>query len=133
MFVAYYLPLLIWMGIIFYFSSKKGSGYPMKTWQFYMERKGAHIAEYFLLAVLFLRIFFLGRFDWISRQKKYLPYASAFVFSFIFAVSDEFHQYFIFGREGKISDIGIDVIGIILALLAYWIAMKQKVIHRNKD
>lgn len=123
-FVYYYLPLLLWMGVIFYFSSQSGSGYPIKDWQFYAQRKGAHIFEYFILSFLFLRIIFAqkikGRVRGIMGRRG-LAYLAAFVFSYSWAVFDELHQLFVFGREGKITDVGIDTVGIILAILVYWI------------
>jgi VanZ family protein len=119
-FIYYYLPLLFWMGIIFYFSSQSGSGTPIKDWQFYVERKGAHIVEYFLLSLLFLRIIFVENRASISRERSWLPYLAVFVFSFCFAVFDELHQFFVFGREGKFSDVGIDVVGIILGIFVYY-------------
>jgi VanZ family protein len=125
-FFFYYLPLLFWMGVIFYFSSQSGSGIPIKNWQFYVERKGAHIGEYFLLSLLFLRVIFVENRASISRERNLLPYLVAFVFSFIFAIFDELHQFFVVGREGKITDVGIDAIGIILGLLFHYILNKFK-------
>ena len=120
----YYIPLLLWMGVIFYFSSQPGSGHPIKNWHFYAERKGAHIFEYFLLSILFLRVIFIKIQTSIFRKKHHFSYLAALIFSFSYAVFDELHQFFIFGREGKISDVGIDVIGIILALSVYRIVRK---------
>jgi VanZ family protein len=90
------------MGVIFYFSSQPGSGYPIKNWQFYAERKGAHIFEYFLLSILFLRIIFVKGRTLIFRKKAWLPYLAVLIFSYSFAIFDELHQFFVFGREGKI-------------------------------
>jgi len=124
--VYYYFPLLLWMGVIFYFSSQSGSGYPIKNWQFYVERKGAHIAEYFILSILFLRIIFIKKRALIFRKKNWIPYLAVLIFSFSYAVFDELHQLFVFGREGKITDVGIDVVGIILALLFYRMVKNKK-------
>ena len=44
----------------------------------------------------------------ISTKKAY---AIAFVLSVIYAVTDEIHQIFVPGREGKISDVVIDSSG----------------------
>jgi len=115
--VKYYLPLLLWMGVIFYLSSLPGSGYqgPHTLW-FYVERKGAHIFEYFILTLLFARVL---KSHGINIPKRYFL---AGIFSLLFAFSDEFHQSFIFSREGKILDIVIDLAGIILATTTYYIA-----------
>ncbi len=55
-----------------------------------------------------------------------MKHKNAIVGSFFLALSwaaiDEFHQSFVFGREGKIIDIGIDGIGILLflSILLVW-------------
>ena len=79
-------------------------------------RKGAHMSEYALLALLLLRALSYDRGDarrWIS---------SAWVLATAYAASDEFHQHFIPGRNGCITDVMIDSLGAALGLLAcYWI------------
>lgn len=106
----YYLPLILWMGLIFYFSSLPGSGrqYPPDAY-FYITRKGAHFLEYFVLALLFIRIF---RFYKIKKPELYLAPISL---SLAYAFSDEIHQLFVFGREGKFLDVGVDLLGMLLA------------------
>lgn len=41
----------------------------------------------------------------------------AFGFSLLYACTDEFHQYFVSGRSATVRDIGIDCIGITLAVV----------------
>lgn len=116
----YYLPLLLWMGLIFYFSSLEGPGnVGEKDFWFYFERKGAHVIEFFILAILFYRIVSLH-----IKQKAQRIYWTIFL-SILYAIFDEIHQIFVVGREGKISDIGFDVIGIILALILVKILTKK--------
>ncbi|EKE21558.1 MAG: VanZ family protein [uncultured bacterium] len=109
------LVVLVWMGVIFYFSSLQGDGvrYIHSIW-FYVERKGAHVAEYLILAFLFIKLFKSGR---LNKGKVFMLSGAA---SLLYAFSDEFHQSFVFGREGKITDVGFDLIGIILAVLTFW-------------
>ncbi len=113
--------VLIWMGVIFSFSSIQGNGigYPHSFW-FYFERKGAHVAEFFILNLLLINLFF-KRYS----TKKGVAFISSSVALF-YACSDEFHQLFVFGREGKITDVGFDTLGIILAVIAFGIFMKIK-------
>jgi VanZ family protein len=116
------MPLLLWMAVIFTFSSMpsnnpNGYGLPFTM---YLERKGAHIAEYFFLALLLIRVF-RNRFPGDLMSVLGLTFLSAIAY----ACSDEFHQLFVTGREGKISDVMIDFIGIALAgllavLFARW-------------
>ncbi len=48
----------------------------------------------------------------------------SFIFSFFYAISDEFHQLFVPGRLASIGDIIADTIGIIIGV--YIIAKWQK-------
>lgn len=76
-------------------------------------RKLAHLC---LFAGLGLLSIFL--FKVFNVKKQIL---SAGFFCFIYACIDEFHQIYIPGREGKVTDVAIDLIGaaagMILALL----------------
>lgn len=123
-FLKYYLPVLIWMGVIFSFSAMSGNGEggEASSW-FYIERKGAHVFEYFILTFLVLRVFGLHS-GFTNRRKVIL----SIIFSLAYACSDEFHQLFVSGRQGKISDVGIDLIGIALMilLLNIWRSKRQK-------
>jgi VanZ family protein len=114
-FFWYHLPLLVWMAGIFVLSAMPGSGmaHEMPT-RLYMERKGAHVFEYAVLTALVLRLFRI-RF----AMRDHVAVLAAALLSLAYAVSDEFHQHFVFGREGKPSDVAIDSIGITLALLAF--------------
>jgi len=111
--IKYYLPLFLWMGVIFYLSSLSGNGYQgAHTLWFYVERKGAHIFEYFVLTLLVVRAL---RPHKINAGKKYFL---IIILPLLFAFSDEFHQSFVFSREGKILDVGVDLAGIILAVIS---------------
>jgi VanZ family protein len=103
-----YAFLFVWMAVIFYFSSIAGSGAvsEMPTVLLF-ERKGAHIVEYSILTFLFLRIFS----TYLPKNKVRTAWISAFC-ALIYAVSDEVHQLFVFGRTGKVTDVLIDSIGI---------------------
>ncbi len=53
----------------------------------------------------------------------------AFGFSVVFAVSDEWHQTFVPGRDGNVRDVFIDTGGALLAAL-YWSAHLWRVNRR---
>lgn len=115
------LLVLVWMGVIFYFSSLQGDGvtYVHSVW-FYIERKGAHVFEFFILNILLINLLF----------KKYSTKKGVAIVSslgaLLYAFLDETHQLFVFGREGKITDVGFDSAGIILAVLTFWLFIKVK-------
>lgn len=76
-------------------------------------RKLAHMTEYGILALLI----------WINLMMyegvRY-RYLLAEVGTVIFAGTDEFHQTFVDGRAGRLTDVLIDSCGGVLALLVLW-------------
>lgn len=81
-------------------------------------RKCAHVSEYFVLGIL--------TFNLASKYGVKLTYLFSFLFCILYASSDEFHQLFVPGRVGSITDIFIDMIGIITALLIMYLFNKSK-------
>ena len=126
-FLRYYAPILFWMGLIFYFSSLEGNGYKGNPdFWFYAERKGAHVFEYIILTLLIARAL-------LVKMKKKKEFFQKIILvgglSFLYAISDEIHQIFVYGREGKILDVGIDFIGILIAILILLKFYKTKFIN----
>ncbi|MFH1671462.1 MAG: VanZ family protein [Candidatus Portnoybacteria bacterium] len=101
--------VILWAGVIFFFSHQPDlkSDLP-NQWDFIL-RKLAHIAEYAVLTFLLVRA--LGNYQ-INKSKLILW---SFFLAILYAVSDEYHQTFILGREGAIRDVLIDSIGVVLA------------------
>jgi VanZ family protein len=111
-FLKNWLPVFLWAGLIFYLSAQPSlkSGMP---WPYdFILRKGAHITEFAVLFLLFLRAFGSHNFP----PKKALLWA--FGLTILYAVSDELHQAFISGRVGALSDVAIDSLGTFL--LTWW-------------
>lgn len=114
------LSLLIWMGVIFFFSSLSGSEYPYQvTLSYFMERKGAHVIEYAAL------MFFVARFVMavFPRETIKRVLSLAAVFSITYGASDELHQFFVPYRGAKISDVLIDGLGALLMGILLWLIM----------
>lgn len=104
--VKLWAPVVIWAGVIFYFSSIPD----LKTnleYDFFL-RKIAHIVEYLILTFFLYRAF-RGSFNMHAFNLFMYPAT----FSFLYAISDEFHQYFVLGRSCSAGDVLIDSIGII--------------------
>ena len=76
-------------------------------------RKGAHMSEYALLAILLAS--HLGCYSF-SRKKTLLL---ALGLSACYAASDEFHQIFVPGRAGRFTDVCIDSIGSLAGILFF--------------
>lgn len=106
------LSLLLWMIVIFFFSSLPGSENPSgPTLLYYLERKGAHVTEYAILMLLAMRFASL-LFPRISLRKILLM---AGAFSILYGATDEWHQSFVPYRGAKMSDVMIDGLGILLS------------------
>jgi VanZ family protein len=96
-----WLPVLVWAGVIFAFSSIPSLSTHLGTWD-YVLRKLAHMTEYAILAVLLRRA--TGQAGW------------AFALTVAYAASDELHQTFVRGRHGSPIDVGIDAAGALIGL-----------------
>jgi VanZ family protein len=136
-----YLPVLIWMSVIFVASTDLGSTRrtsrfigPFLRW-FNPEisaetihdvqvvvRKCGHITEYAVLAILV----------WIARrvsravrpllsQWQWMEARWIVLFCGLYAVTDEIHQTFVSTRQGNPWDVLLDSFGATCGLLAVWI------------
>lgn len=113
-FFARSLALLLWAALIFFFSSLPGEPvYHTASLAYLIERKGAHLIEYFVLTILALRFFFFL----FPKELLRGVLALSMVFSLAYAASDELHQFFVPFREPKVTDVLIDGAGILLAAL----------------
>ena len=87
-------------------------------------RKLAHLTEYLFLGVS--AILYVGTFK--NSDEKSMAIATAICV--LYAVSDEFHQYFIANRDGRFGDVLIDSTG---AMLGITITMLIILIMRRKN
>lgn len=83
----------------------------------FWNRKLAHITEFFIITIAMLSLFHVWRLRW----KWAVP-----LLSLGWAVTDEFHQSFIAGRSSSWFDVGIDAIGVGIAVLFYFIVLAIK-------
>ncbi len=89
-----------------------------------MLRKLAHVIEFFILTLLAISAF---SSQW--QNKKAACFASAVLISILYAISDEYHQTFVFGRSGSLVDAGIDSLGIFSAALIRIVFQKNVISH----
>jgi len=120
-FLKYYLPAILWSFLIFYFSSIPNLKSGLLDVYDLILRKTAHIIEFAVLAVLFLRI-------GLRKEKRYkkVIFTLVLLFSIFYAALDEYHQSFVIGREGCFRDVLIDSLGIILGSGIYLSVKKNK-------
>lgn len=91
----------------------------IETIVFYV-RKIAHLAEYFLLALLLWRAIRKPiRQD--TRPWNWSLAAIVVVIAAAYATTDEVHQLFVPNRQGKLHDVIIDTCGAALAMVTLWI------------
>ena len=130
---VYGILTLLWMSVIFAFSSIHGSGTSLEPPFWYiLERKGAHVLEFSILA--FLVASFLSTYSFFQRGTK-LFFCVAFLFCLTYAFSDEIHQFFVFGREARLTDVAIDSGGILIGEVAFffrWRNVAKKILRKTK-
>lgn len=106
--------VILWCTVIFLFSSIPHLKIEALGFWDLVFRKIAHITEYFILVILFLRAF-----SKTTRLNKFSIYFWSIFLSIIYAVTDEFHQHFVPGRHFAITDIMIDTFGVLLGSIFY--------------
>jgi len=110
--LRYWLPPVLWMGLIFIVSAQPTlPRHPDDLFDTIL-KKAAHMMEYGTLAFLLWRALSRGR-----GTLLWSPLVTAFLVSVLYAVSDEYHQTFVPGRNGTPVDVGIDAVGALVALL----------------
>ena len=131
-FLKYWLPVLIWLGVMFVgstglLSAEQTSRFfvPFLRWLkpdisaealaqiHFVVRKLGHIFEYALLAMLLWRAV---RSATNLRMKKSIVFVAVWLACGVFAVSDEFHQSFMPSRTAASSDVLIDICGATIGL-----------------
>ena len=96
-----WLPVVAWAALIFALSSIPDLGTGLGGWDLVL-RKLAHTAEYAVLGALLLR-----------AVKREVP---AVALGIAYAVTDEVHQSFVAGRQGRPLDVLIDAAGVLLGV-----------------
>jgi VanZ family protein len=136
-FVKYWLPVLVWMAVIFFASGDRRSMEhssrligPLLHWLLphlsendahavlVGVRKAAHVTEYALLALLIWRA--LNPAGTGARTWRWRRAAQTLLLVMVYAATDEFHQRFVPSREASVVDVLIDTSGAVLSLLFVW-------------
>jgi VanZ family protein len=139
--LKYWAPPIIWMSVIFVFSTDAFSGdntgsllwklvnfiYPGATQEMFdsihfFVRKAGHFTVYAVLALLLFRAFRSG-----SQERWRLRWAlSSLMVAFLYASLDEYHQTFTRRRVGSIYDSLIDISGAATALVLLWLIITRR-------
>lgn len=111
----YWLPVILYAGIIFYFSSLSNplpSGMPSFN---YMDLL-MHAGEYFILSLLLLRAL---RHSLVKR-----PFLLSIAIASLYGITDEIHQLFVPGRMFAVSDMIANAVGASVILVLYILKKK---------
>lgn len=95
--------------------------FPHASWHFlshahFLIRKGGHVTEYFIFSLLVLRTIRGERPGW-----RLIWAIAAIAIVFVYAGSDEFHQYFVPGRGSEFSDVLLDTAAGTIAQFFAWL------------
>ncbi len=122
-FVTFYLPVLIWMALIFTLSSIPGS--ILAKIEFPYAHPMAHSMLYGMLYYLCFRALNHHR---IGKMKTSFSLITALLIVGIYGASDEFHQSFVPGRTEELKDLLIDL-SAALVVMAGIVAVKKITKH----
>jgi len=109
------------MAVIFVVSSLPSAELPYFNWADRIVKKGGHALGYGLLALAYLRGLKGGSSHASSRQ-----FLVAWLMAVLYSATDEFHQSFTPGRHPAVTDVMIDSIGALVALVLANRYYKQK-------
>jgi len=108
-----WLPPLVWMALIYLVSAQESVPSVPGLWDLLL-KKGSHILAYGLLTILYLRAMRGSSIG--DTPARALSAALAVTY----ALTDEYHQRFVPGRNGTLVDVAIDGVGIAGAILLDW-------------
>lgn len=82
---------------------------------FKVVRKSAHFFEYFVLAIFLILVFK----NYFEVNLKLVMVVC--MLGLLYSITDEIHQLFVPGRTGRVVDVLVDFLGVILGSFSYYI------------
>ena len=110
--IRFWLPVCVWMGFIFYFSSLPGEDIPLL---FPGQDILFHLITYIILSCLFVRAL-KNTYAGLTTAK--IIYFTV-LFGVIYGITDEFHQMFVPNRYASGFDLFIDAVASLAGGLIY--------------
>ena len=106
------------------------SRYPEILPEIFNLDKFIHTIEYYILGYLFMRVLVTSPRTVFTSA----PAVFAIAFGMMYAISDEWHQSFVPGRDASVYDVLFDILGIVIAVATYRLARRRvKWIRRVED
>lgn len=124
-FLEYYIPFISWLMIIFVYSHIPQLQSPLPGPMGLLIRKTAHFSEYFILAYLGYRV--LANYH---KLDFLWTLTITFIFCSTYAMTDEYHQTFIYGRKGSLTDVLIDMVGV--STFLFFMILRSPLKRNNK-
>jgi VanZ family protein len=112
-------PVVVWMGIIFFFSTRQRIVVSDQYTVNFLFFKTLHVLEY---AMLYLLTYRAMKNSYLKKQRVFWVLWS-FIIIVLYASSDEIHQLFVPTREGAVRDVIIDTVGAAFA----WVSITKLV------
>jgi VanZ family protein len=131
-FILYWMPAIVWIGLIFLLSNTPSSGIdevkkgplallPPTVASVATSSLLVHPLEFGVLAVLIYRLL---------ASYKSLALRYVIIFTLLVTIGygalDEFHQSFVQGRSSTLADVGLDTIGAIIGVTVAALGAKAK-------
>lgn len=116
--MLYWLPSILWMGVIFYLSGRTG-GQLNSMFPFLNSFNWGHLVAYFILGFLVYYAFSK------TSNNRWIAFGALFI-CFIYGLTDEYHQSFVPGRSPELLDLFNDVLGAGMGILFYHRWFKKK-------
>lgn len=111
-FLKYHLPIIAYLIVIFIFSSIPGDDLPELSFT---------ISDKIIHGIIYLIAFYLFYLSFSNVREDSVFYKNAILFSFIFtvlyAISDELHQALVPNRDADIFDLLADFIGAFIGFI----------------
>jgi VanZ family protein len=104
-----WLPSLLLMALIFYLSSLPATDIPDLGWVDLVAKKAGHAVGFGLLSITYL----YALPTQLSLPNRLLL---AWMLTFAYGLTDEWHQSFVLSRNASLVDVGIDAVGAAIAL-----------------
>lgn len=92
----------------------------------FIVRKSAHITAYFILGILMFNV--IKDFKLNAKHAVLVSVA----LSFLYAVTDEFHQLFVQGRSCELRDVMIDTVASVVGVCLYCLFCRLLICKNNK-
>jgi VanZ family protein len=124
-FVKYWLPVIIYGGVIFVQSSYPS---PREEPDLPYFDKSLHMLGYALLGALFCRAYGASWHGAGRWRTALLGVVSAG----LYGVSDEIHQYFVPGRSAEVMDVVADVVGAAAGAVLYTVFTTKSLVGAGR-